>query len=257
VPGFSGSTGGFLAGYDRPVVPNLTLGVAGGYLHSDVSEHAASSSGTEQSVRLSVYGGYHYGQSLFSGTVGYAHDWFDSHRGIAGIGTASENHAGNEASVAGQWSTPIALRGLADGTATLTPKAGISYIYLSEDSFSESGAGGFDLSNSGHGTNSLQPYVGAALAQKFVTGGGTAITPEVRMSYAHDMFDSRNLTVNTASGSAFVVQGVKPSRDQLSAGLGVVMQATETLSAYADYDAILPTGNTTEQTLQAGLRIRF
>ncbi len=38
-PGFTSSTGGFLAGYDRPVGRNLYLGVAGGYLHSAIGEH--------------------------------------------------------------------------------------------------------------------------------------------------------------------------------------------------------------------------
>jgi outer membrane autotransporter protein len=255
-PGFTGSTGGFLAGYDRPVAPNIYLGVAGGYLHSNIDEHSTSS-GTDESARFNVYGGMLAGPSLFSATAGYAHDWFGTNRGLAGIGTAAENHGGNEATAAGQWSLPLPIAGYGAGTATLTPKAGIEYLYLSEDAFSETGASGFDLANAGHGTNSLQPYLGAAVSQKFVTEGGTQIAPELRLGYAHDMFDTRLLTVTTVSGASFPVEGVKPSRDQLSAGLGVVMQAAANVSAYADYDTILHTGNTTEQTIQAGLRIRF
>ncbi|HXC27377.1 MAG TPA: autotransporter outer membrane beta-barrel domain-containing protein [Stellaceae bacterium] len=255
-PGFTGDTGGFLAGYDRPVTPNIYLGVAGGYLHSDIDEHSTSS-GTEESARFNVYGGMLAGPSLFSATAGYAHDWFDTTRGLGGIGIASENHGGNEATAAAQWSLPLPIAGYGGGMATLTPKAGIEYLYLSEDAFSESGAGGFDLSNSGHGTNSLQPYLAAALSQKFVTASGMQLTPELRLGYAHDMFDSRLLTVIAASGAGFPVEGVKPSRDQVTAGIGVVVQATTCLSAYADYDTILHTGNTTEQTIQAGLRLKF
>jgi fibronectin-binding autotransporter adhesin len=255
-PGFTGSTGGFLAGYDRPVLPNVYLGVAGGYLHSNIDEHSTSN-GSEGSARLNVYSGLIAGPSLFSATAGYANDRFVTNRGFTGIGTANESHNGNEATAAAQWSLPLPIPGYGGGVATLTPKAGIQYLHLSEDTFNETGAGGLDLGNSGHGTDSLQPYVGAAVSQKFVTDGGAQITPELRLGYAHDVFDSRLLTVTSVTGAAFPVEGVKPSRDQLTAGLGVTMIAGPNLSLYADYDAIVPTGNITEQTIQAGLRWKF
>ncbi len=255
-PGFTGSTGGFFAGYDRAVAPNLYLGLTGGYLHSNIDEHSTSS-GTEGSLQLNVYGGVMTEGGLFAATAGYANDRFVTNRGIAGIGTASENHGGNEATAAGQWSLPLTIAGYGGSAATLTPKAGIQYLYLFEGAFSETGASGFDLGNSGHGTDSLQPFIGAALAQKFVTDGGAEITPELRLGYAHEVFDSRVLTVTSIGGAAFPVGGVKPSRDQLTAGLGLVMQAAPNLSAYADYDTMLHTGNTTEQVVQAGLRWKF
>jgi fibronectin-binding autotransporter adhesin len=253
-PGFSGSTGGFLAGWDRPVAPNRYLGLAAGYLHSDIDEHAASS-GTAQSARLAVYGGALVDRSLFTATAGYAHDWFATSRSFAGIGTASESHSGDEATAAGQWSLPLPIQGLG-GTATLTPKAGIEYLHLFEAAFTETGAGGLDLAASNRGTDSLQPYIAAALSQKFITAGGTRIAPELRLGYAYEIFDSRLLTVTSLSGDAFPVEGVKPTRGQLTAGIGIVIQAAH-LAAYADYDAIVPTGNTTEQVVQAGLRWRF
>jgi len=256
-PGFTGETGGFLAGYDRPVAGNIYLGVAGGYLHSNIDEHSTSN-GTESSARFALYGGAVLGPSLVAATAGYAHDWLDTNRGIAGIGTASESHGGNEATVAGQWSLPLTIHGLSGGTATLTPKVGFQFVHLSEDSFADSGAGGFDLSASGHGTDSFQPYLGATVAQKFTTDSGAEITPELRLGYAYEaLANSRLLTVTTASGFNFPVTGIAPSRSQCTTGIGVAMVAGPNLSLYADYDVTLPTGNTTAQTVQAGLRWRL
>ena len=256
-PGFTGSTGGFLAGYDRPVAPNIYLGVAGGYQHSSIDEHSTST-GSESSARFAVYGGGFVGPSLITATAGYARDWFDTDRGFAGFGTAAEQHGGNEATVASQWSLPLAIAGYGGGQASLTPKAGVQFVHLSENAFADSGAGGFDLSASGHGTDSFQPYIGAALAQKFTTDNGTLITPEVRAGYAYETLNnSRLLTVATVGGGTLPAAGVSPSRNQLSAGLGFSVQAAPNLSLYATYDAVLPTGNTTEQTVQAGLRIKF
>ena len=256
LPGFTGSAGGFLAGFDRPLANNVYLGVAGGYLHSSVNEHTLSS-GTADTGRLAVYGGAVLGPSLVTATAGYAHDWIDTQRSLI-LGTAIEHHGANEATAAAQWSLPLHVQGLGQGLATLTPKAGVQFLHLGEDGFAETGAGGFDLSAASHGTDSLQPFVALALSQKFVTADGTLITPELRLGYDREaLAGSRTLTVATVSGAFFPVTGVKPSKNIMTAGAGFTVQAAPALALYATYDAVLPAGNTTEHTIEAGLRIRF
>jgi fibronectin-binding autotransporter adhesin len=197
------------------------------------------------------------GASLLTGTLGYAHDWIASTRGLAGIGAARQSHGGDEITWAGQWSRPIAVAGIA-GPAVVTPKLGLQFLHLFEGGFAETGADGFNLSSGGHGINSVQPYVALAAAETFVTTAGAEITPEVRLGYARELADNvRMPTVATVSGSAFLVSGVRPARDMLSAGFGLVMRAGVNTFLYANYDAVLPTGNTLDQTLSAGLRIRF
>jgi outer membrane autotransporter protein len=204
-----------------------------------------------------AYGGGFLGGVLWSATTGYAHDSISSDRVITGIGTASENHAGNEASAAAQASLPLAITGLG-GPATLTPKAGLRFLYLSEDGFGETGADGFDLSNNGRSTASVQPLVGIDASEMFVAPDGTEITPEVGLAYAHEAADDgRTLTVGTVGGTSFLVQGVKPSRDMLEARAGITARARDDLFLYATYDSVLRTGNTAAQVIEAGLRLRF
>jgi hypothetical protein len=115
----------------------------------------------------------------------------------SGIG-ATEGHGGDEATVAAQWCRPLQVQGWADaagGIADLTPKLGVQYLHLSEGAFAETGASGCSLSSGSRGTDSLQPYLGVALAQRFVTDGSAKITPELRLGYAHDLFNARVLTV--------------------------------------------------------------
>jgi outer membrane autotransporter protein len=257
-PGFNGSAGGFLTGYDRPVAPNVYLGLAGGYLHSNVNERSTGSSGLADTARLAVYGGAYMGPNLLTGTAGYAHDRIETDRPFAGIGTANENHNGNEATVAGQWSLPLQVAGFGQGVATLTPKTGLQYLYLDEGAFNETGAAGFDLSSGGKSTSSLQPFVALSAAQKFVTAGGMVMTPEVRLGYDREVLSgARTLTVATVTGVTFPVTGIKPSKDIFTTGAGLSVDYAPNLVLYATYDAIVPTGNTTDQTVQAGLRIRF
>jgi fibronectin-binding autotransporter adhesin len=140
-------------------MPNTYLGVAGGYTRSDVNEHGTST-GSVDTMRLNAYGGTLAGASLVTGTLGYAHDWIGTERPITGTGVANENHSGDEFSAAGQWALPLHLDAL-----TITPRAGLQFLHLSEHGFAETGATGFDLSSGSLSTNSLQPYVAVAAAE--------------------------------------------------------------------------------------------
>jgi len=126
------------------------------------------------------------------------------------------------------------------GTAVRTPKLG------------------FALSSAGTDTDSFQPYVGLAASETFVAADGTLITPEFRLGYNRETL-STNRTISLAAidGTPFLAHGVKPSRDMLSVGIGVTLRAQDNMLLYAEYDAIVPTGNTTDHRVAAGLRLRF
>ena len=142
--------------------------------------------------------------------------------------------------------------------ATVTPKAGVPFLHLHESAFGETGANGLDLSSGARSTDSLQPYVAVSVAQIFVTAEGAQLTPELRLGYSREVLsNSRVLTVATLDSTNFLVQGVNPSKDMLTAGLGVTTRARDDVFLYANYDALVRTGNTTMQTVSAGLRIRF
>ena len=93
-------------------------------------------------------------------------------------GTATESHGGNEATAAAQWSRPLQLGGFGGGLASLTPKAGLQFVHLSEGGFAEGGAGGFNLSSAaGAAPTAFSPISASSRSQKFVTDSGTRFTP--------------------------------------------------------------------------------
>jgi fibronectin-binding autotransporter adhesin len=140
----------------------------------------------------------------------------------------------------------------------LTPKLGIQYLHLHETAFHETGADAFGLSARTNDTDSLQPFAGVAAAEKFITADGSEITPEARLAYSRDVLNNnRVLAVAATDGTPFLARGVRPSRDMLAAGIGFTLRTQDNIFLYASYDAVLPTGNTTDQTLSAGVRIRF
>ena len=255
-PGFTTQSGGFFAGFDRPLLPGFIAGLAGGYLHSDVHEHSTSN-GDLDTVRIAGYLGTAYGPAFLTATAGYAHDWISTSRGFPGLGTAREPHDGDEATAAAQIAVPTAVP-TALGPVTVTPRAGVQFLHLSESGFAETGASGFDLSSMGRSTDSLQPFIRVAATQILRTPDGTEIAPEIRFGYSREVLSNNHAwNVLALDGTPFLALGVKPSRDMVSAGVAATARAASNLYFFASYDAILHTGNTTAHTVSAGLRLRF
>jgi hypothetical protein len=50
---------------------------------------------------------------------------------------------------------------------------------------------------------------------------------------------------------------VRPSWDILTGGVGLTIKCRDDIAFCANYDAIIRAGNTPDQTVSAGLRIRF
>jgi outer membrane autotransporter protein len=93
-PGFDTQAGGFLAGFDKAFSPNLTGGIALGYLHTNLSE-AGGANGSIDTPRLAVYGSYTLGNFAIDATAGYAYDFIDASRPFANLGqTASSSYNG-------------------------------------------------------------------------------------------------------------------------------------------------------------------
>jgi outer membrane autotransporter protein len=95
-------------------------------------------------------------------------------------------------------------------------------------------------------------------AQTFTTDSGMAFRPDVHFGFGYDVLpNSRNLIVTTVSGDNFLASGVKPSREQVTAGVGFTLASGPNFSLYAKYDSILYTGNASYQDISAGLRWQF
>ena len=78
------------------------------------------------------------------------------------------------------------------------------------------------------------------------------------LGYAHEVAnDNRSIEVNATDGTTFLINGIRPSRDILTAGGGLTVKARDNLYVYADYDASLPVGNTVNQTFSLGVRMLF
>jgi outer membrane autotransporter protein len=83
------------------------------------------------------------------------------------------------------------------------------------------------------------------------------LTPKLELTYSHELMNAAPANTVQVGGGSFTVDGLVPSRDQVTLGGGVSAQMSDRLALYADYGATLPTGNLFSQTVEAGVRLTF
>ncbi|MDO8289664.1 MAG: autotransporter domain-containing protein [Parvibaculum sp.] len=248
--GFRTKSGGAMMGIDRPFGTGITAGVAIGFDQTYLDE-SNGNSGHIGTPRLAIYGSYETGPLAFDGTLAYAHDFVDTRRPTA-TGTATASYGSDELSAALQASYRLNM-----GGASVTPKAGIHYTHLKDDSFTESGAPGFNLAVASRNADSLRPFVGVSVAKSFKTEGGARLTPKLSLEYSHETMNNAPTSTVSVGGGTFIVNGLEPSRNRVTAGAGIDANVSDTLSLHAGYRAILPTGNLFAQTVEVTATLKF
>ena len=242
-PGFQANQYGFLAGLEQRL-GNYTLGVAGGYTHTDLDEQVTGDSGATDTLRAALYASRWLGPLSVSGTLGYGLDFLSQKRPFAGIGTAEGDHMGQEFTTGAQAALPLTL-----GSVVLTPRVGLRYAYFHADSFGESGAAAQNLDVGSDNLHSLQPYAELTLDRAF----GDVLNPvnvQLRVGYARELLDAgRAVSVASQDETLFTAPGVSLPRGYLTTGISIGLQPVKSLMVSLGYDALI---NTTHASAQAG-----
>jgi autotransporter-associated beta strand protein len=252
-PGYDAHGGGFMAGIDAQIGRGGVLGFDIGYEITSVGE-SGGASGTIDTPRFGVYGGYWLGPVALDASIGFGVPSITSNRPVSQTNTtASASYVGNEYTAGIQASSPLNL-----GSFVLTPAIGAQYARLRLHAFSEDGAGGYDLDGPQNTTNSLRPFVAATASTRFFYDARTVLEPTVRVSYSTEaMSNSRQVTVIPAGDDAsFEFEGVKPSRGEGSVDAGLTVETSHDLGFFTDA-AVVGLGNTSGVKLDAGMRYRF
>lgn len=253
--GFSSETGGFMFGMDRAVAKGLRIGAAGGYDYTHfTAANAANTDGESNTIRFALYGGKVMENGMEADAqIGYALHKISANRFEPNNSLiAKSEHDAHEISTGFQLSKPLDVNGVA-----VRPKAGLGFVHLAEDGYSETGAGAFNANINAQDTDSLRLYTGFSVSRAFTTDTGMVVVPETHAQYAYETLDTNNATSGSLLGTTFTSNGVKPSRSMLSVGFGASARLSNTLDAFGGYEVNLPTGNTFKQTFSAGVKFRF
>ncbi|HTN76169.1 MAG TPA: autotransporter domain-containing protein, partial [Pirellulaceae bacterium] len=236
--GLGYTLGGMQVGVERWLDEGSLAGLYGGYNYAQLN-------GRELTQRVQAnsgqFGGYYRrddGCDYYLVASGLSFDAYDSSRAI-GIGAFN---ATAEANYDGWQSATYLERGRTHhvGATTLQPYAALQYIYLRQNSLSETGGGVANLDVAGVDAGSLRGSLGGRASREFTTQRGLVLVPQVRAAWLHEFLETNTLINNrfgALGGGSFAVQGLDMGRDWALLGTGLGWHLTEQLTLTGNYDA--------------------
>lgn len=237
--GFNYHVAGGAIGLDYLLCDRLIVGVSGGYSYTDIDLDDDKGAGNIKSTFGSLYGSYFTKQMYVETALTYSRQDFSNDRTIV-VGAlqsqARSNHNGDAYSIFLGGGYNFAME-----SWLLQPLASLRYIYLTEDDFRESGAGGVNLIVGNRSTESLESELGLRLARVMPTGIGTFI-PEVRAAWNYDFgLDDRVITAafEGSPNIPFAIAGQDVKHHGATVGAGVTLVQKNGFSTSLKYDAEL------------------
>lgn len=204
--------GGIMAGGDV-AVGSWRVGAALGYTHSNATMSAVASSAGADSVLAALYAGTNAGPWSVRIGASYAFSQIDTSRTILFPGFAQQTGAqydGGTAQVFGE----VGYKGLALQALALEPFAGVAWVHLDTNGFTETGAGTFataGLTGSNAAADIGYGSVGVRAATLLPLSGELALMPHASAAWQYafgDLTPSANLAFTSLPGSNFSVGGV-------------------------------------------------
>jgi len=242
VAGFEADTYSVTVGADTEGVhDNATVGLALSYANTDVdSDNATNTQSDINSYNFTVYGDYDLNNDTYLiGDIGYTYGDNDTTRynvgGVAGLNANSDygSHQVQARAILAKDYYPSHYEGL-----RVTPKALAKYTYFTNEDFTESGAGGANLSVDSEALNIFELGVGVDVRKDYVQADGGIISPEISAGYRYDLVGDAVQTTSTfeGGGASFRSEGADPDQDTLNLGLGIGYTAPSSMEFTVSYD---------------------
>jgi outer membrane autotransporter protein len=235
--GLDYAVGGTAFGVDV-VGDDAVLGIAGGYGHTYSSQRDDVANGQVDSLHVDVYGLKRIGRVYVLGMVGYASDDFSTRRYVD-VGdvaaTARGSYMGNELNsyLEAGYDVPVG-RGW-----TLQPLAGLRYLLLGQNAFTEYNGAGSELSVGSQTYDSLRYSIGLRLTRAFGEGSGPW-APYLEGRWTHETLSNARLVdaqFAGVSGGSFVSAGNVLGDDFGEFAAGFTANLSERVQFYLGYDA--------------------
>ncbi|MFC7396714.1 autotransporter domain-containing protein [Chelatococcus sp. GCM10030263] len=252
--GLDTSVGGFVLGADAPVGDQFRVGVAGGYSRTSIDGNAGSSADLD-TYYAALYGGGQWGPLGIR--LGAAYSWhdLDATRAVVfpGFGeTLKGSQDANTTQAFGEIGYRLALGGVA-----LEPFAGLAYVNLETDAFTEAG-GAAGLTGFSGSEAVTFTSLGVRAAQRFALGATTALTLRGTLGWQHAFGDTTPTAALAFTGASlpFTVAGVPIAEDALVVKAGADLAIGPAVTLGVAYSAQFAQ-DAQDQQLKGVLNVRF
>ena len=220
----SRNLGGFFTGFDRRF-GDWRAGLAGGYTNSSVSVNARASSANIDTGYLAAYAGTNYGPWNVRSGAAFAWNSISTSRSINFPGFAEQattRYGAGETQVFGELGYGVSF-----GQIAVEPFAGLAWVHLSANSFTETGGIGA-LNGSGNRSDVGYSTLGMRAASYYLLQNGMAFIPRASVAWQHAFgtVDPTAALEFVSTGAAFGIAGVPLARDAALVEAGADLQIT-------------------------------
>ncbi|WP_175525697.1 autotransporter domain-containing protein [Bosea sp. OK403] len=222
------STGGFLLGADAALFDTLRIGAVAGYSRSTFDVNSRFSSGESDNYHLGLYAGGRWGALSLRTGASYSWHNVETSRTVISSAFGSNLRAGYDAGTAqifGELGYRVDL-----GKLAFEPFAGLAYVNLHTDGFSETG-GSAALTARGDDTSLGYSTLGLR-ASTSLSLQGMELSLRGGLAWRHAFGDvDPTATLAFAGSSAFSIAGIPIARDAavVEAGLDLAIGKSATL----------------------------
>ena len=252
------TTGRVRGGFDYLVAQNFRLGAFFGYGHTDVDLDEEGSKATINSYTPGVFATYADKKGFYAnGVFTYTRNDYNTDRNIIIPGvnrTATGSPSGDQ--FGGDLDGGYEFH---HGAWTFGPSAGMTYVNLGIDSFSESGAGAASLNVNNQSAESLRSRLGGTVRYD-ARIGSVLVTPHLSAFWQHEFLDGGNFITSQFEGlpaGSFAVQTTSGDSDNALLGFGIDANVTNSLTLFIDYDTEAGGSTFFGQSASGGVRVSF
>ena len=251
LPGYSGSTGGVVAGVDSVLSPDIRIGTAIGFSNQNISTaNAATYRG--DTVQLQVYGTVRHDPAFVDVQ---ASGLFSEGTGRRMVTAYDARPTGSVGGGGGGGLIRTGIHAERDGWS-VEPSIQINGLALGQGDVTETNGGPVGLHVGSSSIASLQSLVGFRIDRRAKVADGTAILSSVQLGWAYEMLDTSARVPAVFQGvprSGFVVSNPSFGRSSTVLGAQAAMETGTPFQLFASYLADID-GNATAQSVTAGLR---
>ncbi len=238
VQGYDADTYGVAVGADAVVADHTRAGLSVSYGNTTVDGKGTARQNTDiDTYQVNLYGFHDMGNWYTDGLLGFAWQNYNSDRFItAPASTASADYDGQTytARVNGGY------RMAAGNGIQIIPNAGLTYLDNEINGYTETGAGGLNLTVRDYNSQALFGRIGFDVAKDF-TSGSMVVRPVLRAAYLYDFIGDQASTnaLFTGGGGTFRVSDASPERSSFNVGASLNLMTTKNVTLSADYDYLV------------------
>ena len=187
---------------------------------------------------MTLYGDYLFGDGMFmAGQLGYGQSDVERNRyNVAGVSGQTANAEYDMDQFFARFE--IGRDYLLDNGLIVTPSLMANYALVDSDSFTETGAGAFNLNEDPDSNSSFEVGPSVTISGQVQQANGDYLKPHLVAGYRYEFLqDEVETTASfTGAGGSFTAQGYEPEEHRFNIGTGLTYMTTTNWEFKVDYN---------------------